>query len=360
MNTVMKGCLNVADGINRRKTEHIELCLTDAVEGVGKTTGLDGVHFIHNALPEIAFADISLESELFGKKTNTPFLVSSMTGGSPLAEAINTHLAEAAEERGWAVALGSTRALLESDAHQESFLIRKHAPTVPVIANLGAVQLNYGYDASHCNRIVERTEADSLVLHLNSLQEVIQDGGNLNFKDLLPKIEAVCAAVDVPVGVKEVGFGIDGTVAKQLADVGISYIDVAGAGGTSWSQVEKLRTDIALHRQAAEAFNDWGIPTRDCLVSVRRQLPDIPLFASGGMKTGVDAAKAMTLGADVVGFARQLLEAATDSTEAVLSAMEQIEFELKMTMFGIGAKSLTELQETNRVEVLGNSLMDEL
>ncbi|MEJ8777077.1 type 2 isopentenyl-diphosphate Delta-isomerase [Pseudogracilibacillus sp. ICA-222130] len=344
--------------INVRKTEHIRLCLTDAVEGVNKTTGLEGISFIHNALPEINFHDIDLSTSFIGKTLKAPFLVSSMTGGSELASKININLALASEEKGWAIGLGSTRALLESDAHETSFLIRKYATTVPLIANLGAVQFNYGYGVDHCERIVERTEADSLVLHLNSLQEVVQDGGDLNFEHLLPKIEEVCKNISVPVGVKEVGFGIDGTVAKKLYDVGISYIDVAGAGGTSWSQVEKLRTEDDLRKRAAEAFNDWGIPTKDCIVSVRSHLPETPIVSSGGMKTGVDAAKAIAIGADVIGYARALLKAATQSVEQVLEVMDQIEFELKMTMFGIGVSTIEELKNTKRMKINGKSLLD--
>lgn len=328
------------------------------VEGVNKTTGLEGISFIHNALPEINFHDIDISTQFLNKPLEAPFLVSSMTGGSDLATTINMNLAKAAEKKGWAIGLGSTRALLESDAHEESFLIRKYAPSVPLIANLGAVQLNYGYGASECQQIVERTEADSLVLHLNSLQEVVQDGGDLNFENLLPKIEEVCRQLDVPVGVKEVGFGIDGTVAKKLHDVGIAYIDVAGAGGTSWSQVEKLRSKDPLRKAAAEAFNNWGIPTKDCIVSVRSHLPNVPIVASGGMKTGLDAAKAITIGADLIGYARQLLKAATETTESVIQMMEQIELELKMTMFGIGVKSIAELKQTNRVNIMGKSLLE--
>ncbi|MFS0674786.1 type 2 isopentenyl-diphosphate Delta-isomerase [Ornithinibacillus sp. 179-J 7C1 HS] len=345
-------------GINKRKTEHIRLCLTDQVEGVNKSTGLEGISFIHNALPEINFSNIKINTSFLQKEVNAPFLVSSMTGGSELATEINHNLAIAAEERGWAIALGSTRALLESDKHQDSFLIRKQAPNVPLIANLGAVQLNYGYGPEHAQRIVDLTEADALYLHLNTLQEVIQDEGDLNFDNLLPKIEEVCNKLDVPVGVKEVGFGIDGTVARKLHDVGVSFIDVAGAGGTSWSQVEKLRSQDPLRKAAAEAFNSWGIPTKDCIVSVRNELENVPLVASGGMKTGLDAAKAITIGADIIGFARSLLQAATDSVEEVVKVMEQIEFELKITMFGIGAKDLSELKNTNRVTVMGRSLLD--
>ncbi|MEC5424607.1 type 2 isopentenyl-diphosphate Delta-isomerase [Virgibacillus sp. C22-A2] len=346
------------EGINRRKTEHIRLCLNDNVEGVNKSTGLEGITFIHNALPEINFDYIQLDSSFLDKNLKAPFLVSSMTGGSELAAQINQNLALAAEEKGWAVALGSTRALLESGAHTESFLIRKQAPTVPLIANLGAVQLNYGYGPEEAQRIVDLTEADSLVLHLNSLQEAVQDEGDLNFENLLPKIEKICRVIDVPVGVKEVGFGIDGTVAEKLHSAGVTYIDVAGAGGTSWSQVEKLRAKDPLKKAAAEAFNNWGLPTKDSIVSVRSKLPEVPLVASGGMKTGVDAAKAVTIGADIIGFARQLLQAATESDEAVIQRMEQIELELKMTMFGIGVKSLCELKNTNRVTIMGKSLLD--
>ncbi|MFD2760038.1 type 2 isopentenyl-diphosphate Delta-isomerase [Lentibacillus juripiscarius] len=349
----------MGEGINKRKTEHIRLCLNDNVEGVNKSTGLEGIAFIHNALPEINFADISLDTDFLDKPIKAPFLVSSMTGGSELASKINQNLAKAAEEKGWAVALGSTRALLESDAHQESFLIRKHAPSVPLIANLGAVQLNYGYGAEECQRIVEMTGADSIVLHFNPLQEAVQDEGDLNFENLLPKIEKVCSALDVPVGAKEVGFGIDGTIAKKLHDAGIFYIDVAGAGGTSWSQVEKLRSNDPLKKAAAEAFNNWGIPTKDCIVSVRSALEDVPVVSSGGMKTGVDAAKALTIGADVIGFARKLLQAATESDEAVKETMEQIELELKMTMFGIGAKTLDDLKNTKRVSIMGKSLLED-
>lgn len=344
--------------INVRKTEHIRICLNENVEGVNKTTGLEGINFIHNALPEINFNDIDLSTSFLDKPLKAPFLVSSMTGGSELAGKINDNLSIAAEEKGWAIGLGSTRALLESDAHVDSFMIRKNAKTVPVIANLGAVQLNYGYGAEECQRLVDLTEADSLVLHLNSLQEVVQDEGDLDFSNLLPKIEAICKALDVPVGVKEVGFGIDGTVAERLYNVGISYIDVAGAGGTSWSQVEKFRSKDPLRINAAEAFNNWGIPTKDCIVSVKSRLKDVPVVASGGMKTGLDAAKAITIGADLIGFARQLLQAATETVESVIFTMEQIEFELKMAMFGIGAVNLTELKNTNRVEIMGRSLLE--
>ena len=273
-----------------------------------------------------------------------------MTGGAALAESINRNLAEAAEAKGWVLALGSTRALIESKEHRSSFQVRKYAPSIPIIANLGAVQLNYGFGIEECKKIIDMTEANSLVLHLNSIQEVIQQEGNTNFKDLLGKIESLCSGLGVPVGVKEVGWGIDGITAKKLCDVGISFIDVSGAGGTSWSQVEKFRSKEPIKRQAADAFSEWGIPTVECITSVREHIEKQPLIASGGMQTGLDGAKAIALGADLVGFGRSILKEATQSVEDVLEVMATRELELRMAMFGIGAASLKELQETNRLK----------
>lgn len=342
----------MANQINKRKAEHITLCLTDQVTGEGITSGMESVRLIHNALPEIDFDKISLKTSFFGSQTKTPFLISSMTGGSEQATEINQHLATAAEEQGWVFALGSTRALIENEAYRESFLIRKYAPSIPIIANLGAVQLNYGFTVEKSRQIIDLTEANALVLHLNTIQEVIQPSGDTNFENLLPKIEKLTKALDVPVGVKEVGWGIDGESAKQLRNVGIQFIDVAGAGGTSWSQVEKLRAEDPIRKEAAEAFVDWGISTVESLVTVKETVPDAPVFASGGMRTGVDAAKALALGADFVGFARSMLKSATISPEAVIEVMKTRELELRMAMFGLGTATIEELQQTERIELM--------
>ncbi|CQR48388.1 Isopentenyl-diphosphate delta-isomerase [Paraliobacillus sp. PM-2] len=339
----------MSESINKRKAEHIELCLTDQVTGKTITTGMESVRLVHNALPEIDLDDVSLTQSFLGFKRKTPFLISSMTGGAELAETINRNLAIAAEERGWTFALGSTRALVENKEFRPSFQIRKYAPTVPIIANLGAVQLNYGFGVEKCQQIVDITEADVLVLHLNAIQEVIQTGGDTNFAHLLGKIESLVKKLDIPVGVKEVGWGIDGTVAKQLRDVGVSFIDVAGAGGTSWSQVEKLRSKDKIKKEAAEAFVDWGIPTVESIVSVRDHVSDIPVIASGGMKTGLDAAKAIAIGADMVGFARSILREATESVDKLLELMETRELEMQMAMFALGVRNINELKQTNRV-----------
>lgn len=340
---------SVTNSIERRKSEHIEITLNEKVTGESITTGLESYQFIHNALPEIAFDDISIETTFLGTPCQTPFLISSMTGGTAFAETINRNLAIAAEQQGWILALGSTRALLDSDSHGDSFLMRKYAPSIPIIANLGAVQLNYGYGVEECQKIIEITGADMLVLHLNSIQEVIQENGDTNFGGLLNKIEHLCRSLNVPVGVKEVGWGIDGKTAKKLREVGVAFIDVAGAGGTSWSQVEKFRAEDPVKRIAAEAFSSWGISTTEAIELVRKENQHHPLIASGGLATGVDGAKTIALGADLVGIGRSILKEATESVEAVVESMQIREMELRMAMFGIGAKTLLELKHTDRL-----------
>ncbi|MBO8155856.1 MAG: type 2 isopentenyl-diphosphate Delta-isomerase [Bacillaceae bacterium] len=336
--------------IERRKAEHIDIVLTQDVEAAGISTGFENYRLIHEALPEVNFQDISLSTEFLGKKVKVPFLVSSMTGGTEKAATINRHLAEAVEEKGWAMGLGSTRAALEHEAYAHTFQVRKYSPSVPLFANLGAVQLNYGYDETHCRKIVEITEADALVLHLNSLQEVFQDEGDTNFKGLLKKIEQIASRLEVPLGVKEVGWGIHGKLAKRLFDMGVSFVDVAGAGGTSWSQVEKNRTKTQIRKQASDAFRDWGIPTAEAIVDVRNRNPGKTVIASGGLKNGVEAAKAIALGADLAGFGRAILNEAIESTEALIQAFDRIEFELKTAMFGIGAENLLDLKQTENLE----------
>jgi isopentenyl-diphosphate delta-isomerase len=342
--------LALANSIEQRKSEHIQISLNEKVTGESISTGLESYVFLHNALPEIAFDEISIETTFLDFICKAPFLISSMTGGTALAEKINRNLAVAAEERGWALALGSTRALLDSDGYASSFLMRQYAPSVPIIANLGAVQLNYGYGSDECREIVEKTEADMLVLHLNSIQEVIQENGDTNFKGLLKKIEQLCRTLKVPVGVKEVGWGIDGQIAEKFVEAGVAFIDVAGAGGTSWSQVEKFRAKDRIRRAAAEAFSDWGIPTAESIRLVRGKIGSRPLIASGGMQTGLDGAKTLALGADLVGFGRAILKEATQSSEAVLEMMQIREMELRMAMFGIGAQTIQELKDTPRLQ----------
>ncbi|RAV21786.1 type 2 isopentenyl-diphosphate Delta-isomerase [Paenibacillus contaminans] len=336
-----------------RKAEHIEICLNRDVGGERIRTGFERYRFRHNALPERRLADISLSTVFLNKTLRAPLLVSSMTGGTKEAAVINMRLAAAAERRGWAMGLGSMRAAIEKEELADTFRIRKVASTIPVIANLGAVQLNYGYGADQCRHAVELAEADALVLHLNSLQEAFQPEGDTDFSGLLNRIEQVCKSLHVPVGIKEVGWGIDGESARKLAEAGISFIDVAGAGGTSWSQVEKHRSRDAVRKAAAEAFADWGIPTAECIRDVRTAVPDAVVIGSGGVQSGVDAAKAIALGADLAGFGRSLLAAAVDSEELIEALFGKLELELRIAMFGIGAGTIRELKETNRLEMSG-------
>ncbi|WP_223066123.1 type 2 isopentenyl-diphosphate Delta-isomerase [Paenibacillus caui] len=335
---------------SERKTEHIRICLQENVEGQGITNGLEQYRFRHNALPELHFDDIRLDTVFLNRKLRTPLLISSMTGGSKAAASINERLAEAAQRRGWAMGVGSVRAAVERENLASTFAVRRYAPTIPVIANMGAVQLNYGYGPEQCRRAVEIAGADMLVLHLNSLQEVFQPEGDVNFAGLLRAIERLCAEMDVPVGVKEVGWGIDAETARRLHNSGVAFIDVAGAGGTSWSQVEKHRSSDPVRRMAAEAFTDWGIPTGECIREVRAALPEAQLIGSGGLHSGVDAAKAIALGADLAGFGRALLAAAVQSEQSVEVLLARVELELRIAMFGIGAGDIAALRASNRLE----------
>jgi isopentenyl-diphosphate Delta-isomerase len=334
--------------ITQRKTDHIRIALERPVQGVGITAGFEAYRFRHAALPEIAFEEIKLDTPFLGRQLRTPLLIISMTGGTKEARVINRRLAQAAEERGWTLALGSMRAALEKEELAMTFDVRLEAASVPIIANLGAVQLNYGLDADDCRRAVELCRADALVLHANALQEVFQPGGDTDFSGLLRRIEEVCRRMETPVGIKEVGWGIDGPTAKKLADAGVAFIDVAGAGGTSWSQVEKYRQADPLFKHAAEAFADWGMPTAECVREVRAELPDMQLIASGGLSSGVDAAKALALGADLAGFGRSLLrEAATGGDLA--KQLERIELEMRAAMFASGAGTPAALRSPGRL-----------
>lgn len=332
-----------------RKSEHIRICLEEQVGAEGVLTGFQKYVFRHNALPELNFDEISLKTSFLGASVRTPLLISSMTGGSELAGVINERLAEVAEHRGWTLGVGSVRAAVEREELVATFAVRSKAPTIPVIANLGAVQLNYGFGVEQCMRAVDIAGADMLVLHLNGLQEIFQPEGNTAFQGVLARIGELCKKLQVPVGVKEVGWGIDGMTAKRLYEAGTAFIDVAGAGGTSWSQVEKFRSADPVRRIAAEAFADWGIPTAECIREVRAAVPGVALIGSGGLNTGVDAAKALALGADLAGFGRALLEPAVQSADALDAQLERVELELRTAMFGIGAGDIAALKSTARL-----------
>ncbi|MEX1248867.1 MAG: type 2 isopentenyl-diphosphate Delta-isomerase [Anaerolineales bacterium] len=333
---------------SERKSDHIRINLEEDVRSL-LTTGLERYFFLHSALPELNLEEVDLSTELLGKKLKAPLLISSMTGGSKEATQINLRLAEAAQGAGIAMGLGSQRAALEDGGLATSFKVRNVAPDILLFANLGAVQLNYGYGLAHLQQAVDMAEADALVLHLNPLQEAVQPEGDTNFSGLLKKIEIMCKQLPVPVIVKEVGWGISAETAKQLARAGVKAIDVAGAGGTSWTQVEMHRARDESQARLAAAFSDWGITTSESIIQVRQALPNMRIFASGGLRSGVDIAKSIALGADLGGMAGPFLKAASDSAEAVTQAIEEVERELRVTMFAAGAGNIAALQAVTLV-----------
>ncbi len=339
--------------ISSRKADHIRINLQEDVRS-GLSTGLERYRFTHQALPEFNLDDVDATLSLFERRLQAPILISSMTGGTPEAGAINRALAAAAQETGIAMGVGSQRAAIEHPELAATFQMRQVAPDVLLFANLGAVQLNYGYGVDHCRRAVEMIAADALILHLNPLQEAVQPDGDTRFAGLLHKIEAVCKALraqGIPVIVKEVGWGISEQAARQLVDAGVSAINVAGAGGTSWAQVEMHRAQDESQARLAAAFLNWGIPTAESILQVRRAAPEIPIFASGGLRTGLDIAKCVALGATLGGMAVPFLKAAVHSIEVTVQTIHEVQREIKVAMFAAGAKNLKELQNTPLVKL---------
>jgi isopentenyl-diphosphate Delta-isomerase len=334
--------------IETRKSDHIRINLEEDVRS-SLTTGLERFHFVHEALPELDLEDIHLSQTLFGRKISAPILISSMTGGTDRAAEINSVLAQAAQESGIALGVGSQRAALERPDLRDSFQVRKYAPDALIFANIGAVQLNYQYTSEHCQRAVDMIEADALFLHLNSMQEAIQPEGDTHFAGLAEKIAAVCRVLPVPVIAKEVGWGISERTARLLIEAGVAGIDVAGAGGTSWSQVEMHRLRDESRARVAAAFQGWGIPTSNSIQMVRRVSEEVIIIASGGLKDGVDIAKCIALGASLGGMAGPFLKAAAQPDhpiDKVIQMIDEIRTEIRICMFGIGARDLSDLKLT--------------
>lgn len=322
-----------------RKADHIRINLEEDVRS-GSSNGLERYHFIHKALPEINLAEVDLSLNLFGKALSLPILISSMTGGTEEAGNVNQRLATAAQETGIAMGVGSQRIAIEDPNWASSFEVRNIAPDILLFANLGAIQLNYGYGSEQCLRAVDMIEADGLILHLNPLQEAIQPEGDTNWAGLLKKIEKVCSELTVPVIAKEVGFGISSETATLLMNAGVQAIDVSGSGGTSWSQVERYRAEDSHQARVAGAFKDWGISTADSILQVHAACPDLTIFASGGIRSGVDIAKSIALGATLGGIAGPFLRAATKSVDTVIHTIQDLGRELQITCFVVGAPNL--------------------
>jgi isopentenyl-diphosphate Delta-isomerase len=333
-----------------RKADHLRVCLEDDVQSHQVRTGLERYRLMHCCLPELDYATIDLTTRFLGKSLNTPLLISSMTGGTDQARMLNQRLATIAQEYRLAMGVGSQRVAIENPAVSDSFTLRRLAPDALLFANIGAVQLNYTYGLEQCQKAVDLLEADALILHLNPVQEAVQTRGDRNFHGLFAKIADLCQRLPVPVIAKEVGNGISGAMAQRLIDAGVSAIDVAGAGGTSWAKVEAGRAQDPQQRRLGQTFADWGIPTAECLVQVRSVAPTIPLIASGGLRHGLDAAKTIALGADLAGMALPFLQAANESEAALHELMGILIAELTTSLFCAGAADLAALRQPGMLQ----------
>ncbi|GCL53430.1 isopentenyl-dephosphate delta-isomerase [Microcystis aeruginosa NIES-3806] len=341
---------NLPSEIENRKSEHLRVCIEEDVEFQQLTNGLEKYRFTHCCLPELDRSDIELGTTFLGKYLKAPILISSMTGGTELAHLVNTRLATVAQRYGLAMGVGSQRIALEQPELAPTFAVRSLAPDILLLANLGAVQLNYGCGLEDCLKLVELLEADALILHLNPLQEWVQSGGDSNFKGLLAKIEQICAQLPVPVIAKEVGNGISAPMAKKLIEAGVAAIDVAGAGGTSWAKVESQRAKDNRQRHLGQVFADWGLPTAECITAIRSVNSTIPLIASGGLKNGLDLAKSIALGADLAGLARPFLVAAIESEAAVDELVKFLIAELEIVLFCTGNPNLSALKNSGALK----------
>ncbi|WP_375450029.1 type 2 isopentenyl-diphosphate Delta-isomerase [uncultured Devosia sp.] len=336
-----------------RKNEHLDVVLG----GHGRSraqTGFDRIAFEHVALPELDMDDIDLSTVFLGKRINAPLLVSSMTGGPARAADINRNLAIACQELGVALAVGSQRIAIESqELSGLGAELRRYAPDIPLLGNFGAAQLNLGFGVDEARRAVEMIGADALIIHLNPLQEAVQPEGDRNWAGLLAKIENLTLNLGAPVVIKEVGTGISCRIARRLLDVGVSAIDVAGAGGTSWAAVEAERARSPEQAAIARAFVDWGIPTAEAIRTVRAACPEAFIIGSGGIRDGLDVAKAIRLGSDIVGQAAGILEAATRSPEAVVNALSITAAQLRVACFCTGSSNLSALADAPLQQTAG-------
>ncbi len=331
------------DPTNDRKLEHIRILENDR-ETERAMGHFDRMRLIHRALPEIALDEVDPSTTFLGKKLSFPLLISSMTGGDhELVRRVNRNLAEAAEECGVAMGVGSQRVMFTHPDARASFALREHAPTALLFANLGAVQLNLGFGADQCREAVDVLGADALYLHLNPLQEAVQPEGDTDFRGLSDRIADIVKTLPVPVVLKEVGAGMSPADVALAHAAGVRHIDVAGAGGTSWSRIESHRHASPAARTLGMLFQDWGLPTPDALRLLKPWRDRVDLIASGGIRSGVDMAKAVILGARLCGMAAPFLRPAMDSSDAVASLIRKIEREFRTAMFLLGVAEVDSL-----------------
>jgi len=338
-----KFSIQVAKSFSKDKEEHIRICLERNVESF-QTTGFENYYLVNNPLPEIDFDEVDTSCGFLDKRISAPMIISPMTGGCDIAANINKNLAMAAQRVGVVMSVGSQRLGIEDPSLVSSYRVRDVAPDIPLLANLGAVYLNYGYGLEECEKAVAMIGADALILYLNPMQKVFQARKKLDFGGIVERIAYICKNLSVPVIVKEVGFGLSANAAKILRDVGVSIIDIAGAGGTSWVKITRMLNGEGSEEDSRH-FDAWGIPTADALIAVREAVRDIPVIASGGIRSGLQMAKAIALGADYVGMALPLLEPAVESAEAVTKKLSKMIWELKAAMFCCGTIDVAQLRE---------------
>ncbi|MDF2867026.1 MAG: fni [Gammaproteobacteria bacterium] len=329
----------------QRKQEHIRLALDDSTQANG-FSGLDSIQLIHEAIPDLDFSKVDISSQLFNQSIATPFLVSSMTAGHDAAVKINETLAIACQQRGWLMGVGSQRRqLFENEAAKEWQAIRKLAPQAKLLGNIGLTQLILTPSAQ-IQRLADSLAAEAMIVHTNPLQEVLQAEGTPHFKGSYQAIERLCRELPIPIIIKETGCGFSKQTLLRLNNLGVSAVDISGFGGTHWGRIEGLRNEPQSQRfKAAQVFKNWGISTVQSLLDAVSLTPDYAIWASGGVRSGLDAAKLLALGAQVIGFAKPMMESALQGIEAVLKQMELYEFELKTALFCTGCKDIATLQE---------------
>ncbi len=332
--------------IGRRKDQHLDLCLNEPVEPEGASTLLDDVRLIHDALPELAVDGLSTGLTLLGRSLSSPLMVVGMTGGTPRAGVINRALARAAQTRGVAFGVGSQRAMLKDGSVEESYRVRDVAPDVLLFGNIGAQQLAQ-MPTAEAVELMARIGADALFVHLNPAQELAQPGGDRSFVGCFEAIARLAGVLGPRVWVKETGCGLSRKVAKRLVAAGVGGLDVSGAGGTSWTRVEALRA-TGTERRVGDLFSSWGIPTA-AAVAASSDL-GVPIVASGGLRSGLDVAKALVLGGTLGGMALPYLKAQErGGTEAVEEAIAGVESELRAAMLLTGSGDLAALRQAPRL-----------
>jgi isopentenyl-diphosphate delta-isomerase len=327
-------------GMETRKQRHIDVCLSEAVEYQTVTTGLERYRLPYNALTQTDLGTVDLTTDFLGARLRAPVLIGAMTGGAELSGTINRNLASAAQQLGVGMMLGSQRIMLDNGFAATSFTVRDVAPDALLIGNIGLAQLDE-VTVPDLVKILDAVGANALAVHTNPLQEAMQHEGDTDFSGSIARLRDVAGSIGYPVILKEVGHGIGAAAAAELVDCPIAAVDVAGAGGTSWARVEQyVRYGEIRHPALAE----WGIPTAEALLEVQHTLPDVPIVASGGIRTGMDAAKALAMGADAVAVARPLLAPAIESPAAVVDWLQRFIDELRVCLHGCGAANLVALR----------------